>query len=224
MFILRRHHPASPDSAPPALLVDFDGVIADSFQAYFSEYTAVCTEMGLSRLNSREAFLALFDGNLIECLIRSGFSLRRLRELANMLGPRIEAASVRVDSFPGMPEVLNRLADRHPVHVITSNHTDIAKAFLQRHGVSGMRSITGADVEASKVRKIRRAMRQERGYKPYYVGDTRGDMIETRRAGAIPVGVSWGWHDAKRLASGRSWKLVHSPTELERLFTNHAGS
>ena len=64
-----------------ALLFDYDGVIADSGEVYFAEFTRLCAEMGFDRLNSKEAFLALFDHNLVLQLIRAGFPLRRLKEL-----------------------------------------------------------------------------------------------------------------------------------------------
>jgi phosphoglycolate phosphatase len=200
------------------LLFDFDGVVADSLEAYFAAFTSVCTEMGFDRINSRESLLSLFDGNVFLQLVRAGFPVHRLREMAVRFAPRIRAIVETVPPFPGMPETLSRLAARHPLYIITSNETAVVKAFLERHGVTGVRDIIGADIEPSKVKKIRAARKREPRRTPYYIGDTRGDMTEARRARALPVAVTWGWHPEARLLSGKPWRAVHTPEELERLF------
>ncbi len=198
----------------PLILFDFDGVVVDSFDVHFSVFSEICAEMGFHKLNSPEAFLRLFDGNAIFQLIRSGFPVHRLRALAEQFRPRIEAACARIQPFPGMPEVLSELARRHPVHMVTSNNTAHVEDFAARHGITGLRSVVGADVEISKIKKIRRIKRLEPGHRAWYVGDTLGDMRETRRAFARPVAVAWGWHDLPRLRRGRPWAVVHTPEEL----------
>lgn len=202
----------------PVLLFDFDGVIADSFEAYFAVFTGVCTEMGFDRINSRESLLALFDGNVFVQLVRAGFPVSRLREMGKRFAPRVKAISQSISPFPGMPETISRLAARHPLYVITSNDTAAVHAFLERYGVTGVRDVIGADIEPSKVKKIRAARKREPRRTPYYIGDTRGDMTEARRARALPVAVTWGWHAEPRLRSGNPKHIVHTQEELELLF------
>ncbi len=207
-------------SEGPVLLFDFDGVIADSLETYFSAFTEVCTEMGFDHINSKESLLALFDGNVFLQLVRAGFPVSRLREMAVRFSPRIRAIAATVPPFPGMPETLSRLAERHPVYVVTSNETAVVRGFLERHSVTGVRDVIGADIEPSKVKKIRAARKREPRRTPYYIGDTRGDMTEARRARALPVAVTWGWHDEPRLLKGRPAHVMHTPAELEAFFVN----
>jgi len=205
-------------SEGPVLLFDFDGVIADSLDTYFEAFTEVCTEMGFDHINNKEALLALFDGNVFLQLVRAGFPMTRLREMANRFAPRLRAIAATVSPFPGMPETLSRLAARHPVYVVTSNETATVKAFLERYGVTGVRDVIGADIEPSKVKKIRAARKREPRRTPYYIGDTRGDMSEARRARAIPVAVTWGWHDEPRLLRGKPAHVLRTPADFEILF------
>ena len=203
----------------PVLLFDFDGVVADSLDAYFTAFTGVCTEMGFDRINSMESLLALFDGNVFVQLVRIGFPVSRLREMAVRFAPRIRAVAESVSPFPGMPETISRLAARHPLYIITSNDTAVVKSFLDRFGVTGVRDVIGSDLEPSKVKKIRAARRREPRRTPYYIGDTRGDMTEARRARALPVAVTWGWHAEQRLMSGKPAHVMHTPEELEAFFS-----
>jgi phosphoglycolate phosphatase len=199
------------------LLFDFDGVIANSLDVYFAEFTAVCTEMGYRRLNSREAFLKLFEGNALRRLLWAGFPLWRLRRLAEYFRPRISRAMERVYPFPNVVRVINDLAARVPVYVITSNSHNLVSAFLERHGIASPRDILGADHAGSKVRKIRRIMRQHPGCTAFYIGDTKGDMLEAHRAGVVPIAVTWGWHPVEKLREGAPDHIVDSPSALGAL-------
>lgn len=196
------------------VIFDFDGVIADSMDAYFGAFTDVCTEMGYRRLNSREAFLRLFEGNLLRQLLWAGFPLWRLKRLVQKFEPRIREAHRDVRPFAGLPEAISTLARDFPVYVVTSNIAEVVSAFLEQHGFSGVLGVIGSDTHASKVKKIRSVLRQHPGFRGYYVSDTKGDLIEAHRAGAIPVAVSWGWHSVEKLAEGKPARVVASPGEL----------
>ena len=207
----------------PLLLFDYDGVIADSLEVYFSEFTRACALLGYEHLNSEEAFMKLFDGNLVAQLIKSGFPLLKLKALAEEFAPRIEMANARIHPFPGMPETLDTLSNMHPLIIITANNSEVVRRFLGRHGLHRVHDVVGSDVETSKVKKIRAARRMFRDHRPYYIGDTKGDMIEARRARAIPVGVGWGWHDVDRLRAGRAAHIVTTQDDLLELFGRAKG-
>ncbi len=201
------------------IMFDFDGVIADSYEVFFTTFTGVCTEMGFERLNSRETFLKLFDGNLIRQLLWMGFPVWRLKRLMRRFQPRITEANQRVRPFDGMPEILNELAAAHTVYVITSNVSGTVAEFLARFGVRGIVDVIGAEREPSKVKKIRKVVKQHPECRPYYIGDTKGDMLEGRAAGVATVAAGWGWHPPERLQEADPDHLLLAPVELRALFS-----
>lgn len=206
-----------PDEKAPAesiLLFDFDGVIADSLELFTEGFGQMLRDLGYPALSSREAILGLFEGNVIKGLVRAGFPLYRLRQLGREFGPRIAEALLEVRPFPGMPALLNDCARRYPTYVITSNLTAPTEGFLAAHGIQGICEVLGADKESSKVKKIRRVRRKHRGTTAYYFGDTKGDMIEAARAGAVPVAVAWGWHTEDKLREADPTHVVHTPQEI----------
>ena len=188
---------------PPIILFDFDGVIADSFEVFFKAFTEVCTEMGFKHLNSKEALLRLFDGNLLRQLWKAGFPFWRIKGLVRRFEPRIAAENMKIQPFPGMPELLCELAAVHPVYIISSNASAHVAAFCARFAIEGIRDMIGSDRETSKVKKIRSVSRRHPGHVPYYIGDTKGDMIEGNAARATTVAVAWGWHHLPRLLEGK---------------------
>jgi phosphoglycolate phosphatase len=48
----------------------------------------------------------------------------------------------------------------------------------------------------------------------FYVGDTRGDMLEGAQAGATPLGAGWGWHGAAPLAEAGAAYVAATPAAL----------
>ena len=199
-------------------MIDFDGVIADSLETFFPTFTELCTEMGFDRMNSRESFLKLFEANnLLQELVRKGFPVWRLKKLLKALEPRVAALNKTVPAFAGMPALLCDLAAAHPSYVVTSNMSATVEAFLERYGVGGIRDVLGVDKDRSKVKKIRALMKAHPGCEAYYIGDTKGDMLEARKAKCVAVAAAWGWHSVETLREGGPDHVLHSPAELRAL-------
>lgn len=202
---------------PRLIMFDFDGVIADSFEVFYEEFSGAAEMLGFQKLNSRESLLKLMEGNPIAGLVKMGFPVWKLKELGERFAPRIEAANARVLPFDGMTLLLSELAAAHPTYVITSNQTRAVEQFLERHGVTGVHEVVGADKESSKVKKIRKVRKKHPDHQGWYIGDTKGDMVEGNRAGAITVAVTWGWHSEATLREGKPRHVVHDQEALREL-------
>jgi len=199
------------------LLFDFDGVVADSFDVFFTEVSAACRELGYYQLDSKEALLKIMETNAIVGLARAGFPLRKLRKLGKEFAPRIKAANERILPFPEMVELLGELGAAHPLYIITSNQTPAVAEFVEKFGIGNVREILGSDKESSKVKKIKKVVKRHKGADAFYIGDTKGDMIEGRSAKVTTVAVSWGWHPEETLLAGKPDHLVRTPMELRAL-------
>jgi len=208
---------------PPLLLFDFDGVVADSFEVFFREFSGTAADLRFEKLRDRETLLRLFDGNMIQSMIMMGFPVRKLKRLLAEFGPRIAAANAQVPPFAGMPELLRELAKTHPTYIITSNLTEAITGFLERHEITGIRDVLGSDKESSKVKKIKKVARLHRDLTPWYIGDTKGDMLEGAAARAITVAAAWGWHPEERLLEAKPMHVARTPEDLRRLFLPAAG-
>ena len=204
----------------PVIIFDYDGVVADSFEVYFAQYCWACDKLGLRCLKTKEAFLRIYEGDRLERILLAVFPTWLLRKLARKLAPRIQEAAKRLRPFDSMPEILCELAQRYPVYIVTSNTTESTNWFLRTYGIEGVRDVLGVDKETSKVKKIRRVIRQHPDLTPYYIGDTKVDMWEARRAGAVPVAATWGWHPAAKLLEGRPKHVLESPAMLRAFFAS----
>jgi phosphoglycolate phosphatase len=200
--------------AAPLLLFDFDGVIADSLACFESCLAEAARAEGVPDLSRREAFLRVFDENMSAGLRDLGLDEIRLARVLAGLAERLERRFAEVALFPGIADVLNELCRRATVLVITSNFSEVVRRSLERNGVLGVHDVIGGERERSKVRKIRAAMAEHPHAPAWYVGDTRGDMIEGREAGARTVAVTWGWHDRERLLSTKPDRVADRSEDL----------
>lgn len=196
------------------LLFDFDGVIADSLEVYYETYASVCTEMGYRRINSREVFLKMLEGNPFRQMLWNGFPLFRLRRIADTFAPRIREAHGRIHPFADMPALVTEFAQRFPLYIVTSNTSDAVEQFMDTHGIKGVRGVLGSDVETRKTRKIRRVMKLHPRAHYHFFSDTKGDLLEARRVRVIPIAVGWGYHVQATLMGAKPVFFAESPLEL----------
>jgi len=199
-------------------MIDFDGVVVDSLDAFAAALTTACEAQGIAVVRSADDVVGLLNGNVYEGFRAAGVdeqgAVRAMTAAIRML----ERDLSRLEPFPGVPEVLARLGDRFDVVIVTSNSERLVARFLTDNRIEGVTAVAGVESGVSKVEKIEVVAGRYSGQKVFpFVADTAGDMREARAAGATPIGVGWGWHDAERLLAAGATRVVASPEELLEL-------
>lgn len=116
--------------------------------------------------------------------------------------------------FDGVEETLAEIAKKRKIYIVTSNLTDIVKAYLESKNITAFEEIIGADKEMSKVKKIEYIKSKYPDGEFLYVGDTKGDMIEGKQAGVETIAVTWGWHSVAKLKEGKPDYIAEKPSDL----------
>jgi len=215
--------------APNLIVFDCDGTLADSqhliveamrlaFQSVgfaVPERSTILRTVGLS---VPEALQILAAGQYPETRTELARSYREwcvtLRRQPNAGEPL----------FPGAASLLFSLAAREDVllGIATGKSGRGVARFIEQNGLHGIfATIQTADNARSKPHPamLLQAM-EETGAVPettVMVGDTSYDMIMAACAGAIGIGVSWGYHQAADLKRGGAKTIVSSFTALEAL-------
>ncbi|MBW2148890.1 MAG: HAD family hydrolase [Deltaproteobacteria bacterium] len=200
------------------LIFDFDGVIVDSLAFYFEAWSRAMKAFGREDLAEREAFLSLLDGNLYESMSRQGIPFRAFPELSNRIQSALRIN--RIVPFPGIPEAIQSLSRNKSLALVSSNNSSMIKSLLERHGMSDIFDpILGADTERLKGHKIDLALEAHNvpAVDSFYICDTVGDIREARSVDICVAAVTWGWHNAERLARAKPDRILHCPQELMEL-------
>jgi phosphoglycolate phosphatase len=204
----------------PLFVFDFDGVLAASLEPFERAVRAACARAGYPRLLATRAdFLALFDLNFYAGLTAAGLPEERRGEFMALLQQELLRGAAEVRCFPGVAQMLAQLAGHATICLVTSNLAAVVQGILERHGIGAIAEVAGAEQGAGKVARIRAMCERHPHDIAFYVGDTAGDMIEGREAGARTVAVTWGWHDRQRLLARHPDHIVDRPEALLAIAT-----
>jgi len=196
-------------------LFDFDGVLVDSLAVYERRVRLCLENIGNHAVHDRDDFLALFEDNFYEGIVKKGIDLVAFMNASRSI-PTEDDRDQMVPFAPLLP-VLMELKKDNILAVISSNVSRVINDILSKHGFHVcFRDVLGADFGYSKIEKILHAMNsfQVEKDKTYYIGDTTGDIKEARLAGVKTVAVTWGWHSKEKLETVRPDYLIDTVDEL----------
>jgi len=180
-----------PGKAPGGLLLfDFDGVLVESLDVYERVVKKALARIGSPIVESREDFLALFDGNFYESLAQKGVDVQVLARAIRMAPEDHE----QIRPHGAMTPVLQVLHERRVLAVLSSNAARTIEKALARFGWDGcFDRVFGSEAGFSKTEKFGRALAlyEVTPEEVYYVCDTVGDIREARDAGIRTVAVTW---------------------------------
>jgi phosphoglycolate phosphatase len=202
------------------VMFDYDGVLVDSFDVFTAAFLAACRKCGFCGITSRAHLIRLFDRNLFEALQDFDLDDRKIGRILQTFETEISGHLDTVALFSGMAAALKAIAHDNHVFIITSNVSQHVSRVLNTNGVNCFEDVLGAEKEKSKTRKIRQTKARYTSLPAYYVGDTTGDIIEGKKADTLTIAVTWGWHDAGKLAQADPDFMVSSPAELTKLLCN----
>lgn len=199
------------------VMFDYDGVIVDSLEVFTSRFTQACRENGFKEVNAPKDVLSLFEANVYETMMKRGLDETTIDKILERYEALQGEQLANLELFSGIGEALIRISEKHQVYVITSNLSSATIRVLNQNGIECFKDVIGAEKEKSKIKKICNTIVLHPGVPAYYVGDTKGDMIEGKKAGALTIGVTWGWHTPQKIKEGFPDYLVTTPEELADL-------
>ncbi|QKD84129.1 HAD hydrolase-like protein [Thermoleptolyngbya sichuanensis A183] len=199
------------------ILFDFDGTIADSFDAVLQITNRLAREFGYEPASPSE-IKRLQNLSSREIIRQSNIPMFRLPLLLRRLKLEMSQEINHLQPIAGIQAALVLLQQQgHRLGIVTSNTADNVVAFLRNHQMEGLFDYIQPGVALfGKGRSIRRIARQHQidPASLVYVGDETRD-IEAAQAIAIPViAVGWGFNSTAALAACHPDALVQEPGEL----------
>jgi phosphoglycolate phosphatase len=195
-------------------MFDYDGVIVDSLNQFTIDFISSCHENGLCEVKDQRDILNLFDDNAYTSMVFLGASVDTVNKILKSFEYKSKETLYQLQLFNGIKDVLDQIAKHNKVFIITSNLSKNTTDLLKSKGVTSFEDVIGADVEKSKIKKIQYTINKYPNFIGYYVGDTRGDVLEGKRANVKTIAVTWGWHEANKLNEVNPDYLAHSPMNL----------
>lgn len=197
-----------------AVIVDFDGVLADSFRSLYRLNAFAFRRVGFPL--SEDDYRRLFNGNIhkqLKMLIRDEDKIQECLEIKKK---RFGDYYGKVRLFPFSRTLVRSLAGRFRMAVVSSTEARFVGGMLRKCGLNRyFEAILGSRAE-SKIEEMRRAMIaiNSTPRSTALITDTAGDIRVGKSIGLETIAVSWGFHDKQQLRKLRPSGVFSNYMEL----------
>ena len=201
-----------------AVIFDYDGTLADSFELSVRVAGAI-----LGRHFSADEITDLRQHSMREVIkilrIRAWQLPRLLARGRRELDRRQDEIPV-FDGIPGELRALHSLG--YQLYIVSSHSTQGIEVFLRRHGIDQYIDRVYGNVGLfGKQRVIKKLQRQFhlRSDECVYVGDEVRDIEAAAQCGMACLAVTWGFNAAQVLGGHHPQALIEKPQDLTAVIT-----
>ena len=218
----RRRRRAEPPKRPKLVIFDFDGTIADTFDAGVMILNKLASEFGFRPLHAKDLEKArdMRTHQLVKFL---GIPARKMSRIARRGSEELHECIHSIQPLPGMPEALRELQTLgYSLGIVTSNTELNVKIFLRRHGLEVFEFVRCSSKLLGKARMIRSVIRKQHvpAAEIVFVGDETRDIEACQKVGVRIVAVTWGYNSRRSLVAMKPDFIFDDPKELVALMAN----
>ncbi len=199
------------------IVFDFDGTIADTYQAIVDITNDLSSEFGYQPMSDEELLL-LKNLSSKEIVRRTEISLFKIPFLVKRVQKELSYQITELSPIKGIESVLVELKQKkYSLGIVTSNVKENVVAFLQKNDLEYLFDFIYSGTHIfGKHRIINELVRKRNLNKTdvIYVGDETRDIRSARKSGIGVIAVGWGFNSQEILAEHEPDFLAVKPTEL----------
>lgn len=201
-----------------AIIFDFDGTIADSFETIVDIFHQLTKRP--ERLSDEQ--IAELRGYPLQVVAeRLKVPWWRIPFLLSSGRRMMSRRMVEIPVFEGMGKVIEELhAEGHELFVVSSNSKRNVRKFLKHHHLYkyfvDVRGNAGLLGKARVIRSVARSNSFKMS-ECVYVGDETRDVLASHAVGMRCIAVSWGFASADFLQEMRPTAMAHTPADIVRI-------
>jgi phosphoglycolate phosphatase len=205
-----------PPGPPKLLIFDFDGTIADTFDAGVMILNKLAVEFGFRPLHPKD-LERVRDMRTRQLMKFLDIPTRKMSRIARRGSEELYACIHSIQPLPGMPEALRELQTLgFALGIITSNTEVNVQIFLRSHGLEVFDFVRCSSKLLGKARMIRSVIRGQhvRAADILFVGDETRDIEAAKKAGIRIAAVTWGYNSRRSLEAMKPDFVFENPQEL----------
>jgi len=204
------------------LVFDFDGTIADTFQAILHISNRLSKQFKYKMLDPDEAEY-LKDKTLKETIDHLRVPILQLPAILFKARNELHKEIESVQPINGLKEILIQLkAFGFEMGIISSNSRKNVRRFLKSNNLDLFDFISTSSKLWGKNRCIKKTLKMNsiNNQDVVYIGDEIRDIVAAKKAGVRVAAVTWGYNSSKALIEQSPDYVVNNPKELIDLFVD----
>ena len=201
-----------------ALIFDFDGVLADSFDAFYQLIQASFSSVGLKLTENQYRDFLL--GNVHSAFRKMILEDEYYQEFLEFRRQHFDQYYSTVKLFPEVSEFVKKVFGKCPLAIASSGKPEHIVRLLLAAGIRDNFKAISANEQLSKEAMILEMLDQLQVHpnEAAFISDTVGDLKLARRLDLQAIAVSWGFHGAETLKSVKPDFLAADFNKLLRYF------
>lgn len=209
-------------SRPSLLLFDFDGTIADTFQAGVEILNLMAPDFGYRPLAPADVPRAR-DMRTRELMRFLGIPATRMAKISERGKAELHKRMGEVVPLAGMADLVRQLKqDGFQLGILTSNSVENVSAFLKRFDLEIFDFVHTSSKLSGKGRVIRKILKERKltARQVLLIGDEVRDIEAAQETGIHIAAVTWGYNSRLAIESQKPDHLIESPNDLRELVSN----
>jgi len=209
-------------------LFDLDGTLVDSTKPVLAALNAALDDLDLAPVTVEDLSSIIgppLRATFVTLVAERGANEDIADRLLDTYRARYRTTSTELAaSYPGVPELLERLHGRTRLGVVTSKPTTYAIPILDALGFSSMMEVMegpGLSETEAKPATLARALDRLGVISDFdsifMIGDRHHDIEAGRSAGVRTVGVTWGFGSRDELGDAGAEFVVDVPNEISTI-------
>ena len=205
---------------PKVIIFDFDGTIADTYDAFVGIINGLADEFGYKKVSQEELKL-LRNLNSQEIIKQSNISIFKVPALLRRVKRELSKEIEHIKPISDIQLALLALGEQgYQLGIVTSNTQSNVEKFLNNHKLASLFDFVYSDSNLfgkhkilKKLIKRQKLVREE----IIYVGDETRDIEAAHKSGIKVIAVGWGFNSPEVLAQYNPHVLVEYPRELKQV-------
>jgi phosphoglycolate phosphatase-like HAD superfamily hydrolase len=202
-----------------AIILDFDGTIADSEQVIIDIYNNFSDKQKWPKLTHAD-YVRLRDASPKEAMKWAGIKFWQVPRLLKVGRSEYKKHRSDIKLFPDMAETIRGLArSGSEIYVLSSNSKETVESVLATHNLNQQVVILKGSPIFKKDKVLKRLLK-DKGYfasDSWMIGDEIRDIEAANKVGMKSIGVTWGLQSQTALKSAGPTFIVKTPKDITRV-------
>ena len=202
------------------IIFDFDGTIADTLELGVAISNELARKFNYKEIKSKEDLQYYRSLSTQDALKAIGVSLLKLPFVTSSFKKRLLSKIDQLETIEGIKPVIEILASKFKLGIVTSNSRKNIDAFLTRHNLEDFFTYYATGIRLFKKSGVIKKLSESHNLNirnMIMIGDETRD-IETAKSCNVPIiSVTWGFHTSDLLKSFNPNYIVDNPKDLVKL-------